>query len=102
MDDESYEPLFYSSDMFYGYDNYMQGHSYRFVENQVKEWNSYLENQISKEELDVIIGSDSLNDVASKVCSAIKNNKANSSSKKFNLENVKTKQFFMFINFSKI
>ena len=101
VDDESYEPLFYSSDMFYGYDNYMQGHSYRFVENQVKEWSSYTDNQISKEELNSIIGSDSLNDMVSKVCMAIKNNKANSSSKKYNLENTKTKQFFVFINLAK-
>lgn len=101
VDDKSYEPLFYSSDMFYGYDNYMQGHSYRFVENQVKEWNSYLDNQISKEELNTIIGSDSLNNVVSKVCTAIKSNKANSSSKKYNLENVKIKQFFVFINLAK-
>lgn len=101
VDDESYEPLFYSTDMFYGYDNYMQGHSYRFVDTQVKEWNTYLENQISKETLNVIIGTDSLNDVVSNVCSAIKTNKPNGASRKYNLENVKTKHFFEFINLAK-
>lgn len=101
VDDESYEPLFYSTDMFYGYDNYMQGHSYRFVDTQVKEWNTYLENQISKETLNVIIGTDSLNDVVAKVCSAIKTNKPNGASRKYNLENVKTKHFFEFINLAK-
>ena len=101
VDDESYEPLFYSSDMFYGYDNYMQGHSYRFVENQVNEWNSYLDNEISKQALNTIIGSDSLNDEISKICTAIKGNKANSSSKKYNLDNIKTKQFFVFIDLAK-
>ncbi len=101
VDDESYEPLFYSTDMFYGYDNYMQGHSYRFVDTQVKEWNTYLENQISKETLNTIIGTDSLNDVVAKVCSAIKTNKPNGASRKYNLENVKTKHFFEFINLAK-
>lgn len=101
VDDESYEPLFYSTDMFYGYDNYMQGHSYRFVDTQVKEWNTYLENQISKETLNVIIGTDSLNDVVANVCSAIKTNKPNGASRKYNLENVKTKHFFEFINLAK-
>lgn len=101
VDDKSYEPLFYTNDMFYGYDNYLQDHSTRFVENQVNEWNSYLGNEISKEELKLIIGTDSLNNVVTKVCAAIKNNKANSSSKKYNLENIKNKQFFVFINLAK-
>lgn len=101
VDDRSYEPLFFSNNMFYGYDGYLQSHSSRFVQNQVNEWNTYLDNEISKEELKLIIGSDSLNNEVSKVCSAIKSNKANSSSKKYNLNNVKNKQFFVFINLAK-
>ncbi len=99
--DTSYEPLFYSNNMFYGYDNYLQDHSNRFVENQVNEWNSYLNNEISKNELNLIIGSDSLNNVVSRLCKAIKTNTPNGTSKKYNLENIKNKQFFVFINLAK-
>jgi hypothetical protein len=99
--DTSYEPLFYSSNMFYGYHNYLLDHSNRFVENQVNEWNSYLDNKISKNELKLIIGSDSLNNVVSRLCQAIETNTVNGLSKKYNLENIKNKHFFMFVNLAK-
>lgn len=101
VEDESYNPLFYSSNMFYGSDSYIQYHSNRFVDVQVNEWNAYLNNEIEKEELNTIIGSDSLDNVVTRVCSAIKNNKPNSTSKKYNLENAKIKGFFMFIDLAK-
>lgn len=101
VEDESYHPLFYSSNMFYGYDSYNQDHSRRFVRFQVNEWNTYLNNEIEKEELHLIIGNDSLNNVVTRVCAAIKNNKPNSTSKKYNLDNAKVKGFFKFIDLAK-
>lgn len=101
VEDKSYEPLFFSNNMFYGYDSYLQNHSNRFVQNQVNEWNAYLDNEISKKELNLIIGTDSLNNVVTKVCKTIKVNTVNSLSKKYNLENEKNKHFFLFINLAK-
>ena len=101
VEDESYHNLFYSTTMFYNSSFYTENHSDRFVTTQVNEWNAYLNNDISKEELQIIIGSDSLDNVVSKVCSAIKNNKPNSLSKRYNVENEKNKNFFNFIYLAK-
>lgn len=101
VDDKSCEPLFFSNPVIYGYENYWVSYSNRFVGYQVDDWNTYLNNEISKEELQTIIGSDSLNNVLSKIDTAIKNDKPNSTSKRYNLDNVKVKEFFKFINLAK-
>lgn len=101
VDTASTKPLYYSSDMFYGNDTYMQGHSNRFVDHQVSEWKSYLENQFSAKELQVIIGSDSLNDLFATMSKAIRNNVTKVFKKKYDLNNIKTNQFITFINLAK-
>lgn len=101
VEDESYHNLFYSTTMFYNSSFYTENHSDRFVTTQVNEWNTYVNNEISKEELQTIIGSDSLDNVVSKICNAINSNKPNSYIKRYNLENEKNKNFFTFINLAK-
>ena len=101
VEDKSYEPLFYSSKMFYGYDSFHQDHSSRFVNYQVDDWNNYLNNEISKEELLTIIGSDSLNPIVTKINTAIKSNKENGITKRYHLEKPKIKEFFKFIGLAK-
>lgn len=101
VDDKSYEPLFFSNAVVYGYENYWSSNSNRFVQYQVNDWNSYLNNEISKDELQAIIGTDSLNDDVAKVCATIKNNKPYRYNKRYNIDNPKIKEFFTFINLAK-
>jgi hypothetical protein len=99
--DKSYEPLLYTSSYFYGENQFLEGHSNRFVDDQVNEWNTYLNNKISKTKLKLIIGTDSLNKVISKCCYAINTNFNEFSNKNFDIKDPKTKEFLLYINLAK-
>jgi hypothetical protein len=102
--DKSYTPLFLSTDVFYsiGYDN---EHLTRFNSENVKDWSGYLEGKINEKDLTFFLTDSSSTDVAD-LSVYYKNGKTNKWTekwtKKFNLNDSKIKDFFLFLNEAQI
>jgi hypothetical protein len=102
--DKSYTPLFLSTDVFYsiGYDN---EHLTRFNSENVKDWSAYLEGKIKEKDLTFFLTDSSSTDVTD-ISVFYKNGKTNKWTekwtKKFNLNDSKIKDFFLFLNEAQI
>jgi hypothetical protein len=98
--DKSYSPLFLSSDFFYGIGFDTEQVS-RFNSDNIKDWNTYLEGQISEKDLTFFLTDSSSADVAN-LNLYYKKAKPNKTSenwtKKIKLEDSKTKSFLLFLN----
>lgn len=102
--DQSYAPLFFSSDFFYkiGYDTQ---HPSRFNSEIIKDWSGYLENKIKEKDLNYFLTDSSSADV-SDLALYYKKGKANKATKKWSsiipLEDGKIKDFVLFLSDAQI
>lgn len=99
VQDESYERLFYTTDMFYG-NSYDTQHANRFSDANLADWDGYLGGKISYKNLGYLLGNDSAGEV-NEVCQAITKKSNAKWAKKYDLKNEKVKNFFLFLNLAK-
>ncbi|WP_348799124.1 hypothetical protein [Flavobacterium adhaerens] len=101
---KSYSPLFLSTDMFYGI-GYDTEHVSRFNDENIKDWNGYLEGKINEKDLKFFLTDSSSADV-SDLYLFYKKGKPNKVSEKWNskikLEDNKVKDFLLFLNDAQI
>ena len=102
--DKSYNPLFLSSDVFYGI-GFDTEHLTRFNAENINDWNTYLEGKINEKDLTFFLTDSSSADVADLIV-YYKKEKPNKVSekwnKKFKLSEAKIKDFFFFLNEAQI
>jgi hypothetical protein len=98
--EKSYNPLFLSSDLFYGI-GYDTEHLTRFNSENIKDWNTYLEGKINEKALTYFLTDSSSADVADLIV-YYKKEKPNKISEKWNkkikLSDPFVKEFFFFLN----
>jgi hypothetical protein len=98
--DKSYTPLFLSTDVFYSI-RYDTEHLTRFNSENIKDWSIYLEGKINEKDLTFFLTDSSSTDVAD-IAVYYKNGKTNKWTekwtKKFNLNDSKIKDFFLFLD----
>lgn len=102
--DKSYSPLFLSTDVFYGI-GFDTEHTTRFNEENIKDWNTYLEGKISEKDLRYFL-TDSSSVAVSDLVLFYKKGKTNKKidnwNKKFNVNDDKVKDFLLFLNDAQI
>ncbi len=100
--DKSYEPLFLSSNVFYGDSGFDDVHTSRFNEVVVKDWKTYLGESMTEKDIAYFMVKDSsYNDMVA-INKAIQSKKEIPSWKsKFNIKNPKVIRFFDFLNTAK-
>ncbi|PZX95059.1 hypothetical protein DOS84_00375 [Flavobacterium aquariorum] len=102
--DKSYSPLFLSTDLFYGI-GYDTEHLTRFNSENIKDWSTYLEGKIDEKDLTFFLTDSSSTDVAD-LNIYYKKGKTNKWTdkwkKKFNINDSKVKDFFMFLSDAQI
>lgn len=102
--DNSYSPLFLSSDFFYGIGHDTE-HTTRFNSENIKDWSGYLEGKINDKDLTFFLTDSSRIDV-SNLFLFYKKGKPNKYSekwiKKIQLDETKTKNFLLFLNEAQI
>ena len=102
VEDDSYEQLFYSTNMFYGDNWYDNAHSNRFGTSVVYDWKNYLNNKISVKDLEYFMLNDSSANDLKQITQLISGNKQDKKwSVKYNLKDDKTRKFFTFMNLSR-
>ncbi len=103
--DKSYSPLFLSTDVFYSndYENFDTKHIYRFNDEIVQDWTTYLKGNLKSEQVKFFLIDSSAIDV-NKLYSFYTTKKTNpfstNWSKKINLKDKKTKDFIEFLYLS--
>jgi len=98
--DNSYSPLFLSTDVFYGI-GFDRDHTTRFNNEIVEDWSVYLENKISKKDLTFFLTDSSSADVSDLVVFYNRKKSTKLSEKwkqKIDLNEAKIKNFFLFLN----
>lgn len=102
VEDDSYEQLFYSTNMFYGDNWYDNVHSNRFGISVVYDWKNYLNNTINVKDLEYFMLNDSSANDLKQITQLISANKQDKKwSVKYNLKDDKTRKFFTFMNLSR-
>ncbi|MEO8515171.1 MAG: hypothetical protein ABI426_00420 [Flavobacterium sp.] len=100
--DQSYRPLFLSSNIFYGDSGFDNGHNSRFNESMVKDWEGYLGKSMNPTDIKYFVVNDSsYNDMVAINRAILAKKEVAKWKSKFNIKDPKVIGFFDFLNTAK-